>query len=150
MSGIIGADTDNNIGIAGTAWNVKILPIRAGFGTEDGSGYLQDNDAAAGIIYAADMGCNIINLSWGDENYSPIIEDACNMQLIKVQLLSHLLEIPGPTLSYPARLNNVIAVGAVNDAQQLASLQAMVLIWILLLQANLSSQLMVPPIHMAK
>ncbi|MCB5250714.1 MAG: S8 family serine peptidase [Candidatus Cloacimonadales bacterium] len=122
VSGIIGADTDNNIGIAGTAWNVKILPIRAGFRTEDGSGYLQDNDAAAGIIYAADMGCNIINLSWGDENYSPIIEDACNYAINKGSIIvASAGNTPGPTLSYPARLNNVIAVGAVNDAQQLAS-----------------------------
>lgn len=121
VSGIIGADTNNGIGIAGTAWNVRILPIRAGFRTED-DGYLEDDDAAAGIIYAADMGCNVINISWGDSNYSPIIEDACNYAISKGAIIvASAGNTPGPVCSYPARLNNVIAVGAVTNAEQLAS-----------------------------
>ncbi|MBT3756052.1 MAG: S8 family serine peptidase, partial [Candidatus Cloacimonetes bacterium] len=76
VAGIISADSNNNVGITGISWNSKLLIIRSGFKTLNG-GYLQDDDAAAGIIYAADMGAGVINLSWGDTNYSQIIADAC-------------------------------------------------------------------------
>ncbi len=121
VAGIIGADTNNQIGICGTAWNIKILPIRAGFRTTQGQGYLEDDDAAAGIIYSADMGCRVINLSWGDKNYSPIIEDACNYAISKGTIIvASAGNDPVPTVSYPAKLENVICVGAVNEYQDLA------------------------------
>jgi len=122
VAGIIGADTNNNTGIAGTAWNVSLMPVRAGFRTSDGQGYLEDDDAAAAIIYAADMGCHVLNLSWGDRNYSPIIEDACNYAISKGTIIvASAGNTPEPVVSYPARLNNVISVGAVNASEQLAS-----------------------------
>ncbi|HCX59069.1 MAG TPA: hypothetical protein DG355_00220, partial [Candidatus Cloacimonas sp.] len=76
VSGIIGAMGNNGIGISGVCWNVRLMPLRAGFRTAE-AGFLQDDDAAAAIIYAADNGCHVINMSWGDPNYSAIIADAC-------------------------------------------------------------------------
>ncbi|MCK5050088.1 MAG: S8 family serine peptidase, partial [Candidatus Cloacimonetes bacterium] len=55
VAGIISADTNNEEGVSGISWNSKLLIVRSGFKTMSG-GYLQDDDAAAGIIYAADMG----------------------------------------------------------------------------------------------
>ncbi|MEN6445450.1 MAG: S8 family serine peptidase, partial [Candidatus Cloacimonas sp.] len=52
IAGIAGAVGNNNIGISGVCWNVKILPVRAGFRTLDNQGYLQDDDVSAAIIYA--------------------------------------------------------------------------------------------------
>ncbi len=126
VSGIIAADTNNQEGIAGISWNAKILPIRAGFATNiAGAGYLQDSDAAAGIIYAADMQADIINISWGDVNYSPIIADACDYAL---QRGSIIVAAAGNSsvsidrqLMYPAKLASTIAVGAVDSNLQLAS-----------------------------
>jgi len=121
VSGIIGAVGNNGIGIAGVAWNVRIMPLRAGFRTAQGSGYLQDDDAAAALIYAADNGCHVINMSWGDPNYSPIIADACDYAYEKgVILIASAGNDPGPNLSYPAKLSNVISVGAVNKFKNLA------------------------------
>ncbi len=118
VAGIIGATANNAQGIAGICWEVNILTIRAGFKTADGlSGVLQDDDAAAGIIYAADMGADVINLSWGDNVYSPIIADACEYAY---NLGSVVVVSAGNTASsglmYPARLSHTISVGAV-DAQ---------------------------------
>ncbi len=121
VSGIIGAAGNNGIGISGVCWNVKIMPLRAGFRTTQGSGYLQDDDAAAAIIYAADNGCHVINMSWGDPNYSPIIADACQYAYDKgVVLVASAGNDPGPILSYPSKLSNVISVGAVNKFKNLA------------------------------
>ncbi|MDZ4182880.1 MAG: S8 family serine peptidase, partial [Candidatus Cloacimonadaceae bacterium] len=121
VAGIAGAVGNNGIGISGVAWNVKLMAIRAGFRTTQGAGYLQDDDAAAAIIYAADNGCHVLNLSWGDPNYSAIISDACQYAYDKgVTIVASAGNDPGPILSYPARLSTVISVGAVNKTRNLA------------------------------
>ena len=117
VAGIIGATPNNEQGISGVCWNVSILAIRAGFKTADGlSGVLQDDDASAGIIYAADMGADVINLSWGDYVYSPIIADACEYAYNSGSIV---VVSAGNTASYglmyPARLAHTISVGAVDD-----------------------------------
>lgn len=121
VSGILGAATNNGIGIAGVCWNVKILPIRAGFRTTTGTGFLQDDDAAAAIIYGADMGSSVMNLSWGDANYSAIIADACQYAYERgVTIVASAGNDPGPYLSYPAKLSSVISVGAIDPYRNLA------------------------------
>ncbi len=121
VSGIISAAGNNNIGISGVNWNARIMPLRAGFKTTQGTGYLQDDDAAAAIIYAADNGCHVINMSWGDPNYSLIIADACEYAYNRgVVLVGSAGNDPGPNLSYPAKLSTVISVGAVNRYKHLA------------------------------
>jgi subtilisin family serine protease len=116
VAGIIGASSNNGEGISGVCWEVRILSIRAGFKTADGlSGVLQDDDAAAGIIYAADMGADIINLSWGDYVYAAIIADACEYAYNRGSII---VVSAGNTASsglmYPARLAHTISVGAVD------------------------------------
>ena len=59
VAGIIAAATGNGTGIAGVAPNAKILPVRV-LGA-NGSGYL--SDTANGIVYAAEHGADVINLS---------------------------------------------------------------------------------------
>jgi hypothetical protein len=121
VAGIIGAVSNNGIGISGVCWNIKLLPVRAGFRTSGGGGYLQDDDAAAAIIYATDMGANVLNLSWGDPNYSAIIADACHYAYIRgVTVVSSAGNTPGPNLNYPAKLASTISVGAVDPYKTLA------------------------------
>lgn len=121
VSGIIGAVGNNGIGVAGVCWNVTIMPLRAGFRTTGGQGYLQDDDAAAAIIYAADNGCKVINMSWGDVNYAAIIADACEYAFAKgVVLVSSAGNTPGADLSYPAKLSCVISVGSVTKGKALS------------------------------
>lgn len=121
VAGIVGAKGNNGIGVVGVCWNVGIVPLRAGFRTVSGQGYLQDDDAAAAIIYAVDNGCQVINMSWGDPNYAPIIADACEYAYSKgVTLIASAGNDAGPGLSYPAKLSTVISVGSVNKAKQLS------------------------------
>ena len=76
IAGIIGAVSNNNEGISGIAGTCQIMPVRAGFKTETGGGFLESIDAAQAIVYAVDNGARIINLSWGDLVRSFIIDDA--------------------------------------------------------------------------
>jgi len=61
VAGIIGAVTDNGIGIAGVAPKVRLLPIHV----LDSEGSGDSRDVARGIRYAADNGVRVINLSLG-------------------------------------------------------------------------------------
>jgi len=69
VAGTIGAVTRNGQGIAGVAWRAKIMPVRAGFDVRknDGThlGFLEEDDIAAAIRWAADHGANVINMSFG-------------------------------------------------------------------------------------
>ncbi|MCK4311716.1 MAG: S8 family serine peptidase [Candidatus Cloacimonetes bacterium] len=125
IAGIIGADANNNEGVCGICWSVKVLVIRSGFNTIGGFGYLQDDDAAAGIIYAADMGADIISLSWGDLNFSQIIADACYYAYEHGSIIVASAGNEGSTsahlITYPARLSTTISAGAIDSNKQLTS-----------------------------
>lgn len=61
VAGIIGAIPNNGKGMAGINWNVRLMPIKVL--DKDGNG--QASDLAEGIIWAADNGARVINLSIG-------------------------------------------------------------------------------------
>ncbi len=63
VAGIAAAETDNNEGIAGVAWNCKILPIKVM--DDEGEGYY--SWMISGIDYAIQQGANVINLSLGGD-----------------------------------------------------------------------------------
>lgn len=61
VSGTIGAESNNGIGVAGVAWNVKVMAIKVfdsgGSGSHE---YFRD-----GCIYGVDNGCKVLNYSGG-------------------------------------------------------------------------------------
>jgi hypothetical protein len=65
VSGIIGAISNNRLGITGINWNVKLMPVKAL--AADGTGGI--SAIAAGIVWAADNGADIINLSLGGQGF---------------------------------------------------------------------------------
>lgn len=72
VSGVIAAETDNYIGIAGIAWHSKILPIKVLSGSGQGS----MSTLAAGVVYAADNGATVINMSLGSYGESQTLKAA--------------------------------------------------------------------------
>lgn len=74
VSGIIAANANDNIGIAGIdgTLDVKIIPIKV----LDSNGEGDINDIVKGIKYAADNGADIINLSFGANEKSKLIAEA--------------------------------------------------------------------------
>ena len=59
VAGIVAAKSDNEVGIAGVAPEVKILPVKI----MSNNGLLKSS--YEGVVYAAEHGCNIIVCSWG-------------------------------------------------------------------------------------
>lgn len=111
VAGIIAANIDNGIGIAGFAPNSAILPVRV-LG-KNGSGSMAD--VAAGIVYAADNGADIINLSLGSMVGSQVTEDAVNHAVAKgVTVIASAGNSGGALPGFPARYENVVAVGAID------------------------------------
>ena len=112
VAGIIAANTDNAIGIAGFAPNSSILPVRV-LGPS-GSGSMAD--VAAGIVYAADNGADIINLSLGSMVGSQVTKDAVEYAMDKgVTVIASAGNSGGSLPGYPARYEGVVAVGAIDS-----------------------------------
>jgi len=72
VAGIAAAETNNEEGIAGVAWNCKILPLKVM--DAEGEGYYSWMIDA--IIYAADNGADVINFSLGGDQPSSALEQA--------------------------------------------------------------------------
>ncbi|MFA6111305.1 MAG: S8 family serine peptidase, partial [Candidatus Latescibacterota bacterium] len=112
VAGTIAATTGNRLGISGIAPGARIMALRAGFNL-GGSGYLEDDDAAAAIAYAADNGARVINLSWGDSRYSALLRDAVEYADRAGCLLVAAAGNDGEgEVYFPAHLGDPIAVAA--------------------------------------
>lgn len=119
VAGIINAVSNNGIGVAGMAWNVKILPVKVLDGNGDGS-YAQ---VIAGINYAVEKGAQIINLSLGGPNSYFIPADFTtainNAAAHDVTIVAAAGNENGP-VNFPASYPGVIAVAALGPDGQRA------------------------------
>ena len=77
VAGLIAANGNNAQGIAGVAFGVRILPIKALDCT--GSGLL--SDVASSVTWAADHGARIINISLGSNAAQSTLQDAIRYAL---------------------------------------------------------------------
>ena len=111
VAGIAAAATDNGQGVAGLGWETSILPIKI----------LDDNgagDAAAlaeGIIYAADNGAAVINMSLGAEvSFCPtFVQDAVDYAYgMGVVLVAAGGNTSSATDFFPANCDHVMGVAA--------------------------------------
>jgi subtilisin family serine protease len=111
VAGILAAHTDNTTGIAGVCWQSPIMPLQAL--KKDGNGNY--DDVAEAIIYAADNGARVLNLSLGGEEYSQALADAVSYArsagCIVVAAAGNDDYQPTPVL-YPAALPETLAVAA--------------------------------------
>jgi serine protease len=114
VGGISSATTDNNgIGIAGAGFKCKFMPIKAAKDAQSNSiayGYY-------GVIYAADHGCGVINLSWGGAGaYSATAQNIINYAVINKDVV--VVAAAGNSgieqEFYPASYDNVLSVGGVD------------------------------------
>lgn len=113
VAGVIAPASNNALGVAGVAWANPILPIRVL--AADGSGTY--SAIASGIIYAADHGAKIINLSLGGTASSQTLQDAVNYAWSKQCVIVAAAGNAGnSTLVYPAACTNVVAVSATNSS----------------------------------
>ncbi len=116
VTGIIAANANNGIGIAGIA-NIRIMAIKAM--TSSGDGLV--SDISQGIKYAVDNGARIINLSLGLPEESQILDEAVNYAYNKNCLIIGATGNKGSNIvDAPARYSYAIGVGAINESNTLA------------------------------
>ncbi len=72
VAGVAVAETNNNLGVAGTCWGCLLMPVKV----MSAGGVANYSDIAAAIQYAAAKGADVINISLGGYNYSHALEEA--------------------------------------------------------------------------
>ncbi|MEQ8242173.1 S8 family serine peptidase [Fulvivirga sp.] len=110
ISGMSSARTNNGIGIAGTGFNTKFLPIKI---FASGSNFFRNGYEA--IALAADLGCKVINLSWGSAgSFSQYGQDIINYAVLErdAVIVAAAGNTPEHLDFYPASYDNVLSVSA--------------------------------------
>jgi subtilisin family serine protease len=124
VSGVIAASTNNGLGVAGTSWKAKILPLKALYPTSYGA----SGDTAViawAIADAPNRGAQIINMSFGisksDIDFlgtgdDVMLQDAVNIAFGKGAMLIAAAGNEGSEdLNYPGACNHVLAVAATDQ-----------------------------------
>jgi thermitase len=127
-AGIIGAEGENDLGIAGVNWKVQIMPLKfmnaGGFGTT--------KDAIEAINYVIDrkkagVNVRIISASWGSTQKSRALEEvirkAYENDILFVAAAGNASTNNDRSPHYPSSYNvpNVISVAALDRKDQLAT-----------------------------
>ena len=120
VAGIVAASTNNSRGVAGVAWNARLLNVKV----LDQYGIGPVSSIASGIIWAADHGADVINLSLGSEATNQALLSAVTNAYNKGVLLvaaagNSFLE--GNPVIYPAAHSHVLAVGSTGDTDEHAA-----------------------------
>lgn len=115
VAGLVGASSDNNIGISSIGFNVSIIAVKAANNSTPrsiSSGY-------QGIQWAANNGADVINMSWGGTGYSQtnqnLINTVSNMGVVLVAAAGND-NISSP--HYPSAYQNVISIASIDYNDQ--------------------------------
>ena len=130
VAGIIAANSNNGVGVAGLDWGCQLLIVRA-LGVSHGTGV--DSDISDAIRWAAGLHvdgvpdnqrpADVINMSFGGAGFSQTMQDAIHDAVaagsIVVAAAGNLsVDAKGDS---PAGLDGVITVGAVDQSRTIAS-----------------------------
>ncbi|MBN2683010.1 MAG: S8 family serine peptidase, partial [Bacteroidales bacterium] len=114
VSGCGGAEADNNIGIAGTGFYTRIMPLKIQ------NHQRQLVNAYESIVYAAEHGCSVINCSWGGYSPTEYAQDVITYATIN----KNSLVVAGAGNNhinknmYPASYQYVISVGGTKSTDE--------------------------------
>jgi thermitase len=114
VAGIAAAETNNEILIAGVSWGAEIMPIKV----LDEFGRFDRHHLAGAILYAADNGANIIDLSWSLPSYinPQPLQDAINYAHDDkgALVVAAAGDSGDDSYQYPGALDHVVSVAATN------------------------------------
>ena len=111
VAGIAAAETNNNRGIAGVAWNCRILPVKI----IDKDGYGYGSELIKGITWAVDNKANVINLSLGTEEDDPTIKAAVKYAYDKGVVVVASAGNDGSSVLFPAAYDQYCLAVAATD-----------------------------------
>ncbi|MDD1724516.1 MAG: S8 family serine peptidase, partial [Methanospirillum sp.] len=119
-AGIISATGNNGLGIAGTSWTSRIMPLK--FLSSSGKG--STSGAISAILYASRMGAHVISNSWGGTQSSQSLKEAIEASsAVVVCAAGNGGNNTDVSPVYPASYSsgNIISVGASDYTDKLAS-----------------------------
>jgi thermitase len=118
VAGVIAANPNNGVGVAGVAPIVEIMPLRV----LDKKGIGSQSNIAAAIVYAADRKVDIINLSLASPVPAAAVEEAVNYALAKGVIVIAAAGNAGLEGAwYPAAYPGVVSVGAIDITEERSS-----------------------------
>lgn len=113
VTGIAAATPNNGKGLTGVGYNCRYLPVKV-FSSKAGGSFA----GYEGIVYAADHGCQVINLSWGNAGYySRYEQDVINYAAVNKNAVVVAAggNTPRALDFYPASYENVLSVVGVDQ-----------------------------------
>ncbi len=118
VAGIIAALVNNTEGVAGMTWYNPVMPVKVLDETGAGNTY----NVAQGIIWAADHGAKVINMSLGNYADANFLHDAIKYAYDKdIVLIAASGNDNTNEPGFPAAYPEVFAVSATDDAKNKAS-----------------------------
>lgn len=118
VAGIIGAATNNALGVAGIAPDCKMMALRA----FDARGVGLESDVARAIAYCLQEGVSIINMSFGDKTYSRVLRDVIRYAYQSgITMIASAGNSTSDELHYPSAYDETISVAAISENDGLAS-----------------------------
>jgi serine protease len=116
VAGCAGAATNNGVGVASIGFGVRLIPVKS----TNQAQYV--TDGYSGVIYAADAGADVINMSWGGsgggQTGQNIIDYARNKGCVPVAAAGNN---NSTSIFYPAGYTGVITVAATTTGDARAS-----------------------------
>ncbi len=109
VAGTIAQSTNNGIGVAGVAYGATLMPVKV----LDANGQGSYDTIAQGIVYAANQGAKIINMSLSGKGGSNALLEAVDYATRKGVLVIAAAGNSGGPVEYPAAYDGVLAIGAV-------------------------------------
>lgn len=114
-AGIAAAVTNNAAGVAGVGWDAAIMPVRIAYSnTRDGEWVAYTSYKVNGFVWAADHGARVLSNSWGHHPESTQLTEAIRYARNQGSVVLFAAGNSNTSVAYPARLPEVIAVGASN------------------------------------
>ncbi len=116
ITGLVAAHANNGIGLAGIASGIKVLPLRVLDGNNQGTWA----DIAAAMVYAGNLGAQIINLSLGGNSFSHTVQAAvAYAQQHNVLVIAAAGNSATSQAFYPAAYSGVLGVAATQAENQI-------------------------------
>ena len=117
VAGTVAQSTNNNHGVAGIAYEAKIMPIKVLAASGGGT----TSDIAEAIRFAADHNADVINMSLGGGGFSEAMNEAIAYAHRKgVTIVAAAGNAGRNAAEFPGRYNHVIAVSATGPNGQKA------------------------------
>ncbi|KAK3582546.1 hypothetical protein CHS0354_024100 [Potamilus streckersoni] len=113
VAGVIAAQANNSIGIAGLAPNCKIVPLKI-FSASQESLY---SNIVQAMLYAISSGCQVVNMSFGGGYPSQLMQDVIRYAVSKnVVIVAAAGNSFSESVEYPSGYEETVTVTGVNKS----------------------------------